>query len=410
MKKIIRKRLLILVVAISVLGFVTNVTAATSISIGTNYGDGADSSGEASTAYNKTKSMGYTAYLSTAPTISTITSYAKKFSNSGSGGALFFHGHASSERIIWNYLWTGGNYAVGITRQGSMCSMDGYDLLATSKFGLSNAKLAVFMGCNTATASTNIANDAKNKGAKATIGWAATIYEGDTDKWVSRFYTKLASGGSISASVNYANSFSDYSHSSAIKATRTYGAISSTMSSSDLETMNISEEKVSNLEKINSKTYRLIARSTLTEANVANYIKQGFNSNFNENNYTLEHTTNGDQEIYDFNLLINGLKSNIGYTILINEDKVTVIDNMKNYNENIVAIYSAESANEFNEENAIEIALEKNPSVHENVEITFYSTLKRIDVETGKMYFDVNLRAYDTLLEVESIITETFEM
>ncbi len=44
---------------------------------------------------------------------------------------------------------------------------------------------------------------------------------------------------------------------------------------------------------------------------------------------------------------------------------------MKNYNENIVAIYSAESANEFNEENAIEIALEKNPSVHENVEITF---------------------------------------
>lgn len=48
--------------------------------------------------------MSYTAYLSTAPTISTITSYAKKFSNSGSGGALFFHGHASSERIIWNYL------------------------------------------------------------------------------------------------------------------------------------------------------------------------------------------------------------------------------------------------------------------------------------------------------------------
>ena len=410
MKKTMRKGLLTLMSAISVLGFATNVNAATSISIGTNYGDGADSSGEATTAYNKTKSMGYTAYLSTAPTISTITSYARTFANSGSGGALFFHGHASSERIIWNYLWTGGDYAAGITRYGSMCSIDGYTLLATSDFGLSNAKLAVFMGCNTATDSTNIANDAKNKGAKATIGWGATIYEGDTDKWVSRFYTKLASGGSISASVKYANSFSDYSHSSAIKATRTYGATSSTMSSSELEAMNISEKNISNLEKINSKTYRLTAKSTLTEDNVANYIKQGFNSNFNKNNYTMEHTTNGDQEIYDFNLLINGLKSNIGYTIFINENKITVIDNMKNYNENIATVYSTKSANEFDEENAIEIALERNPSVHENVKITLYSTLKRIDVETGKMYFDVNLRSYDTLLEVESIITETFEM
>lgn len=220
----------------------------------------------------------------------------------------------------------------------------------------------------------------------------------------------MASGGSISASVKYANSFSDYSHSSAIKATRTYGATSSTMSSSELEAMNISEKNISNLEKINSKTYRLTARSTLTEDNVANYIKQGFNSNFNKNNYTMEHTTNGDQEIYDFNLLINGLKSNIGYTIFIDENKITVIDNMKNYNENIATVYSTKSANEFDEENAIEIALERNPSVHKNIKITLYSTLKRIDVGTGKMYFDVNLRSYDTLLEVESIITETFEM
>ena len=124
----------------------------------------------------------------------------------------------------------------------------------------------------------------------------------------------------------------------------------------------------------------------------------------------MEHTTNGDQEIYDFNLLINGLKSNIGYTIFINENKITVIDNMKNYNENIATVYSTKSANEFDEENAIEIALERNPSVHKNIKITLYSTLKRIDVGTGKMYFDVNLRSYDTLLEVESIITETFEM
>lgn len=74
-----KKGILTLVTAILVLGFATNVNAATSISIGTNYGDGADSSGEATTAYNKTKSMGYTAYLSTAPTISTISSYAKNF-------------------------------------------------------------------------------------------------------------------------------------------------------------------------------------------------------------------------------------------------------------------------------------------------------------------------------------------
>lgn len=403
-----KKGLFTLILALSILSYATTVEAKTSISIGTNYGSGPSSTGEATTAYNQTKSMGYTAYLVLSPTTSNLKNNANLFKNSGGNGALFFHGHANSERIIWNYLGIGGPYAVGITRYGSMSSNDGYDLLATSEFGLSNAKLAVFMGCNTATASTNIASDARAKGASATIGWAATIYEGDTDKWVSRFYSKLATGATISSSVSFANSFSDYSHNSAIKATRLYGNTGVSVKSLDNIATNI---KMNDVVGLKEKVYFLQNnRITISKAEAINYIKEAYNSNLDSDKYLIEHVVNDIQEIYDFNLIINGVRSNIGYTVIVENGKVTTIDNMKNYSENISDFTNIQSINEFNEEEAVQIALSRNPVINDNIRITLDSTLKRYDVDTKKMYFDVNLKYYDTLLGVKSIITETFEM
>ncbi len=404
-----KKILLTMIFNVLLLGFTTSVDASMAISIGTDYGSGADSSGEATTAHNMMDGMGYNSQLITTPTSTHINTAANVFSVIGNDGILFFHGHASSDNIVWNYMGNGGQYAVGITRYGSMCTLDGYDLISTSEFGLEEAKLAIFMGCNTATNSTNIAKDAYSNGASATLGWAATIYDGDTDKWVNRFFTKLADGYSINNSITYANSFTDYAYNSAIKAVVKYGSLNAVLSSSNLEQMLISDSSNAIIEEINLKSFVVNNYTTFTSVGVANYIKKAYDEDFDISKYHVEHTINMDQEIYDFNLLVNGIKSNIGYTVFIENSNIIVIDNMKEFTEESNFTYTITDLY-FDEDNAIKNALAKHPPIHENVQVTLESTLKRYDAMTGKTYFDVNIRAYDTILEVESIVTETFEI
>lgn len=386
---------------------ITSVEAKTSISIGTDYGN-VDSSGEATTAYNKTKGMGYTAYLSTKPTVSTVSSYANTFKNGGTNGIMFFHGHGSSSRIIWNYLGNGGSYAAGITKYGSMCSFDGYDLLSISEFKPSNAKLAVFMGCETTSNSTdNIASTAVSQGAKAAFGFDKEIYDGDTDKWTNRFFTKLASGATVNASITYANGFSDYSYPSNMKSARKYGTTSVTLKSEEIAEYNMNSSK---LEEQKIKTYSRNYRKNISKDEVVEYIKDSYNSSFDLNNYIYSYNDNGEEQIYTFNLIVNGVQSNIGYTVIVDNNNINVIDNMKIYNEKSAMYYKPLNIENFDEEAAIKEALEKHPSIHENIEVTFHSTFKHFDVETGKMYFDVNLKVYDKVLDVKSIVTEKFEM
>lgn len=92
----------------------------------------------------------------------------------------------------------------------------------------------------------------------------------------------------------------------------------------------------------------------------------------------------GHKDLKDYLLSLNGVRSNIGYTVIVENGKVTTIDNMKNYSENISDFTNIQSINEFNEEEAVQIALLRNPVINDNIRITLDSTLKRYDVDTKK--------------------------
>ena len=197
MKKILTK-ILCFFLAISP---VTVVMAKSSLSIGDDYGN-ISSREEATTAYNYTKNMGYISYLLTSPSYKQVGNAITTLNNFD-GGVLFFLGHANSDMIVWN--------STGISRTSN------YDMTffhAIQEFRLSDIDMAIFMGCNSAyNTSANLPKTAYNSGAgaKRTVGWYYEIYEGDTDIWVTRFYTKLANGGTFLESINYANNY-NYSH------------------------------------------------------------------------------------------------------------------------------------------------------------------------------------------------------
>ena len=399
-----KKSIKLLTVLLTAFGFTTNVFAKASVSIGTNFGSGnVNSAGEATTAYNYTSSMGYTAYLQTVPTISNVASLASTFSSSGANGALFYLGHANSSRIIWNYNGnTSSNYKVGITRYGSMCSMDGYDLLSISAWGLSNAKLGVYMGCESAKDTTNIASEAYAGGAKATLGWKKSIYDGDTDTWVSRFYYRLSNGYTIAQSRNYANSYTGYIDSSSITDIRSYGATSNTMNVLTPEVMSIKDNTV----------HTISVGTELKEADLVSYIKK-YNKDFNEKDYVVEHITNDDGDIYNYNLVINGIKTTIGYTITNSENKIELIDNMagkaSKINE-LKQVVAKKDLRNFDKEAAIEEALNRHKVDHKEMSIKLRDTHVRYNVEKGRIEFVVAIDYYDSQLDVKSIFTETFEM
>lgn len=385
------------------------VLAKTSISIGTKFNNNLDSSNEATIAYNATRKLGYTAYLSTIPTKSVLSDFANKFKNGGTNGIMFFHGHANSSSIIWNYEERGGKYSVGITKNNSMSGIDGYDYLSISEFTPSNASLAIFMGCETTkNTSNNIALTAYNQGAKSTIGFDKTIYEGDTDKWTNRFFEKLSNGSSVESSFIYANGFNDYQYLLNMKSARRYGNQYIAFSS-----YNKSNEKSYSLTDSitqKEKIYNINANQKFTIENIINYIKETFNKSFDPNKYIYIYNYNGNEEIYSFNLLIDGIQSDIGYTVIVTNNKLHIFDNMKEYNENTNTQNKLKSSIKFDENLAIEKTINKYKNINSDIEITFDSSKKYYKTAENKFYFDVNLKYYNKKLETTSIITDTYEI
>lgn len=404
-----------MLILFSFFGTICNVSAKTAIAIGTNYGSaGGDSSGEAETAATYAAKMGYSSYLTTQPTYEKISNYITTFKNGGTNGILFFHGHANSSEMTWNYNNKGGDYKVGLHRSKSYCAIDGYTYTSIDSFKLSNAKLVIFMGCNTAKDTSNFPSTAVNKGAKAAIGWKETVVEGDTDVWIYRFYTKLSSGGTINESINYANGFSDYKKNSNIKSTKKYGSTTASLNFTveELETMSeiITSQNVKNkIDTVTKKTYALSKKEIVEVSDIINYIKNSYNSSFDINNYQYEMTETDSESIYDFNLIIDGAKSNIGYTVFVTNDEITVVDNMNNYSEGKSAINVCSLEN-FDEDELKNIALSRHQNHADEYEISIESTSKSYDVENGKKYFDVFIKYYNATHDVTSIVVESFEI
>lgn len=198
---------------------------------------------------------------------------------------------------------------------------------------MSNVKLAVFAGCQTAYGSSNITKTAQTKGAQKSIGWIPSIGASAHTEWLKNFWSRAGKEFFLSNAVVYADSFI-YSD-NGVKQHNQYGNWNQ-----PLKTASKSEYNKS------STPFRLDDRNNVVDIDVNNFndnqiinsistwIVNNINSDFNIANYEIEKTTQEDKNIYDIKLTINGnIKTKLGYTAFVSNGKITnIFNNMDNKN------------------------------------------------------------------------------
>lgn len=364
-----------------------------------------NSTDEARTAYNSSVSMGYSSLLETVPTYGSLTTAINHMNNNG-GGILFFLGHGSSDMITWP--------GTGFGRNSSFASND--IIHAIQDFKLNKIDLVLFMGCETTSnVNTNLPKTAYNggKGVKRTCGWDKKIFDVDTGTWVKRFYTKIATGASFLQSLNYANNY-NYMHNSNMKSIHYWGKYGTGIKNAkELLNDRSLSALIGDVVEDESLAYTIGNNIEPNRQNLGLYIKASFDEKFNINDYEYEKTYDEIQDltIHDYNLLINGAKTNLGYTIFEQNGKVTIYNHMEDYEkDNAIKTNNLKTQNkninkqELIEKALSEIKLEKNESAF------FDSTERNFDVKENKEYLTVNILVMNNDYNTKMIISRSFEI
>lgn len=360
---------------------------------------------EATYACDSGANMGYINYLYTKPKYSVLSTLPSTLaSTSKKDTILFFNGHANSNHMTWNSNNT-GDYKTGITKL-SNDTTDGYKFVKINNF--SNVVLAIYMGCGTAQNSNdNLPKYGyENAGQKFTIGWSAQyIYDRDTDEWTKYFYDALKTATTVKKAIDKANSY-NYRNNTYMKSTITFGrdraytyAYARNNELIDINT------------KLESKNIKLNKNSALNQNDNIKYIKENFDNNFNVDDYIEEVTTNKEQTIYTYSLKINGIKSNIGYTIIKSnvENNIELVNNMNDKNiSQLKDMKKVENTANISEEELIMKALSKHNE--SKTIISYNSSQKYYDAVKDVLYFDVYLNSYDAVTNTNAVITESFEI
>lgn len=387
---------------------VNNVNAATgwAFNVGTNGGSGEPNT-DPDTSYVQDKliNMGYTSRRVTIPTFEELTRKIHSSRYFMESDLLFFAGHGNSMSMSWNYMKKGGIYKQAISNEdaGYTHLGSGYSFHGIGQYKLSKVKFAFFAGCETAKGFNSIAEYAFNKGAKISIGWQSTVNDSDALKWEKRFYDRLANGYTVSESISYAN-LGLYLNTS-VKGIDYFGNKETTVNSVGNEAFSLADETYEQ-----SKTYyfKSVAKE-YPNLEIPTSIKT-INSQFKLDDYIIESTSNKDGTIYDYYYTINGIKTNIGYTVFEdNYNNIKIVDNTTNYNlasltkNHSKKIYDLEK--KINQVSIREKALEnsKIEYMDENKEI--FNEYKYYNVDDNKLYYIVEVKVTDPTFGTYSIVT-----
>ena len=180
---------------------------------------------------------------------------------------------------------------------------------------MSQNKLSVFAGCNTATGSDNITKRAYTQGSDVTIGWTNEVDASSHSKWLERFTNELAVGKPVSKAAEYANSFT-YSDTK-VKSYKIYGdtalIIKRSVLSKNLENRNV---------EVNEDIQVDVSHNQLDKLN--RYMTDNIGLNF-DNVITEVTNLSGGNGVVDYKLCINGIETTSGYVAIINDGIVVNI-------------------------------------------------------------------------------------
>ncbi len=393
---------------------IDNVLAASgyAFSMGTNFGsNNIDTSRDANYADTALKSMGYTTYKTTAPTYNILNGTFSNGRKRLESDVLFLAGHANSSTMYWNYLSKGGNYAQALRNNDTgICDMT-WTYTGIGMYNMSNVDFAFFAGCETAKGSGNITEYAKNRGAKTTLGWTVSVNDADAYTWEQKFFTKLKSGASINASVNYANSFTY--NTTTVKNTKLYGNTGAT-----LKSISNFEVQSNNQDELKIKEYNMYTKldsKTSKENQMENIIKSKLSKEFNLEDFIVETAVNDEGTIYDYYLKIDGVKTNIGYTVFVSNNNVTkIVDNMNGYTssslKSSVKNKISVKKSSINKEELKKQALNTEDPNYSTDSLELYDDFMMYDVENGKTYYIILVKATDPIFNTHSIVSHKYEV
>lgn len=353
-RKLIVMSLIMTVLSVSLFFGTKNANAAslnnrTSYSVGTDYKKNfldlnqINTTEDAEYANNVYSNMKWNSILNVKPTKSNLKG---KHSNGYyylESSILFFSGHGNSDTMGWNYKSKGGNYAVNITTgTGNYNYTDGSLGIGLGQFNSSQNDLVVFAGCKTAEGSSNITKYMVDRGAKTSIGWKVSIGAGSHTNWLKRFNDKLKTNSStIQEAASYADGYNYVDN--GVKNYVIYGNKFQIPAHGFLIAMtnpNLKDDDVENQYVINEKVFIPNNYDSVSymKQNIDQIITSKISSTFNKNDYKIE--INGvDQKIYDYVLYVNGVRTDLGYTVITkNNEILSIYDNTKNKNINILKL------------------------------------------------------------------------
>lgn len=304
-------------------------TNKTAFSMGSTYkeDDPVDTTKDAVNAYNIYDSMGLMANkLVTVPIIETVKgshTNGIKYLNSG---IVFLSGHSSKYSMNFSF--------------------NGYDPFEIKKYNTDNSvqiglgnyvnknnALIIFAGCETSADHDSITRYAVEEGgARSAIGWNTLVHQLSHPNWLKRFNTKIKDKKtSVADAQKYANSFI-YVYSD-VKNSYIYGDRNHNpwyyMSGSNSTSSQSKEENI--IERDNMFSINVPYNEKDLNKIISSFITENIDNSFNIEDYKIE--VNGtDIKYYDYIFYVDGIRTNYGYTIEIENNKITLFNNMQNIN------------------------------------------------------------------------------
>jgi len=264
-------------------------------------------------------------------------------------------------------------------------SCNGTTDVGVSNYTLSQSKLYVFNASSTASGTTNICTVTRNHGAKAVIGWVGGISVNDSTKWEERFQYKCRNGYTISAAMDYADSFFDYDYSSYIKNHLVYGNWSQTLTWSG--SSSIGDEQDRGVDDREVPIDEIKCTYDNIDYDVISDVISAYDSDFDMSDYEVSVTpTSKDNTsfVIDVTKKVGDFSTSSGYTFIFHDEKTDVM-----YDNTI------DSRNEFGglSEKSVKASISEREAyrtVAESKDEGYYiidqSVTKYCDLETGKFY------------------------
>lgn len=245
---------------------------------------------------------------------------------------LYLAGHATKSNIAWEGC-TIPKVGIRAFDTDYSSTEDGY-LVGVGQYDLSRVKFVMLEGCDTAKGTSNISKFFVTKGATTSLGWSTEINTFSAKSWLTRFWDKVSSGGTIQEANNYANSATYIA--SSIKNTVIYG--NKNLKLSTLKTLavnNLSSPRYGSAKLENEYNFMKKVNSNDIIEKISYLIKENINSNFNIKNFEITTSYSDGKKIVDLIYNIDGVVVELGYTIFIQNNYITsIFDNTNEVNLN----------------------------------------------------------------------------